>query len=301
MDATISHLSRQQGRGAISPAAPLFLLPSIAWALLSHAPSWQLMWGLAVSIYAGLKWLSFASSPASRGAPVVRALAYLVLWPGMDAQAFLDADRRMVRPTTGEWLLAIARLAAGIILIWGVAPRFIPEHWLAAGWIGMVGLVLVLHFGLFHLVSLGWRSVGIDAVPIMNFPLRSSSLSDFWGKRWNLAFRDLSHRHIFRPLVGRCGAAGATMAVFLVSGLVHELVISLPVRGGWGGPTAYFVIQGCGLLLERSAMGQKLGLRKGLTGRVCCGLFLLLPLGWLFHEPFIVHAILPTLRALGAL
>ena len=74
-----------------------------------------------------------------------------------------------------------------------------------AGWVGMVGIVLTLHFGLFHLLSCAWRSAGVEARPLMNDPLASQSVSEFWGRRWNTAFRDLAHRFLFRPLSARLG------------------------------------------------------------------------------------------------
>ena len=54
-------------------------------------------------------------------------------------------------------------------------------------------LVLVLHFGSFHLLSCGWRFAGVQARPLMDRPLASASVSEFWGRRWNTAFRDLTH------------------------------------------------------------------------------------------------------------
>jgi D-alanyl-lipoteichoic acid acyltransferase DltB (MBOAT superfamily) len=74
------------------------------------------------------------------------------------------------------------------------------QHAYAIGWIGMIGLLLILHFGVFHLTSCWWRSVGVEARPLMNRPQAATSLSKFWGRRWNTAFRDLIHRFLFRRL-----------------------------------------------------------------------------------------------------
>src|SRR6185369_1270504 len=115
---------------------------------------------------------------------------------------------------------------------------------------------LLLHFGLFHLLSLLWRAYGINAKPIMQSPAKATSLAKFWGGKWNSAFSDLMEVYLFKPLVSQIGINGALFAVFIFSGAVHELVISLPAKGGYGLPTLYFVIQGLGLLLERSRLGR---------------------------------------------
>jgi hypothetical protein len=41
----------------------------------------------------------------------------------------------------------------------------------------MRGLILLLHFGSFEIIALGWQSIGVDAAPIMSS--RSTSLSEF--------------------------------------------------------------------------------------------------------------------------
>jgi hypothetical protein len=164
----------------------------------------------------------------------------------------------------------------------------------------MLGVVLLLHFGLFHLLALGWQAAGVNAQPIMRAPLLATSLAQFWGRRWNMAFHALAHDLVFRPLVRRWGATCAGIGVFLISGLVHEAVISLPARGGYGLPTAYFGIQALGVLMERSTWGRRFGLGQGFRG----WLFMLFctagPAFWLFHPIFIRNIILPMLRAIGA-
>jgi hypothetical protein len=292
--------SRRRFDGTAIPALlPLIVVPAVVCTLLAFLPNWKAMWLLAVAIYAGLKWLTFVACPLAERASLGRSLGYLLFWPGMNAKAFLDSTSHAEKPSAQEWLLTFVNLSIGLVLLFVVVPRVLDRSAFIAGWIGMVGLSLFLHFGFAHLLSIGWRLGGINAEPIMKAPILASSLSDFWGRRWNRAFRDVVFTHIFRPLVGRIGVAWATMVVFIISGLVHDFVISVPVRGGWGGPTLYFVLQGVGLLAERSRLGRRLGLGSGLTGRLVCALLVVAPLGLLFHEPFVRHAILPTLAAMG--
>ena len=90
------------------------------------------------------------------------------------------------------------------------------------------------------------------------------------------------------------------MAAFLVSGAIHELVISVPAGAGYGLPTAYFLVQGGAVILERSRIGRRMGLRAGWRGRVFALLVVAAPAFWLFHPPFIRNVILPMLTAIGA-
>jgi hypothetical protein len=99
----------------------------------------------------------------------------------------------------------------------------------------------------------------------------------------------------------RFGALVATGTVFLVSGLLHEICISLPARGGFGGPTLYFATQTAGLFIERSRAGRRWGLGRGLRGWIFTVAVTAGPACWLFHPIFIRNVILPMLRAIGAM
>jgi alginate O-acetyltransferase complex protein AlgI len=123
---------------------------------------------------------------------------------------------------------------------------------------------------------------------------------EFWGTRWNAAFHELAFRFVYRPFRRIANQPVAVLGAFVLSGLIHDLVISLPARGGYGLPTLYFVIQGCGLVLERSNLAQRLGLGRGLPGRLFALVFIVGPVFWLFHPPFVRNVILPMLKALGA-
>ena len=159
------------------------------------------MWAMAFALYAGCKWLTYREARVRGVAPErSRALGYLLAWPGMDATAFLGGTDRLAQPHASEWIAAALKTLLGATLIWVVARTAVPVNPLLAGWIGMAGMIFVLHFGTFHLLSLGWRSIGVNAMPVMQNPLRSNSLAEFWGRRWNTAFHELATRFTFRPL-----------------------------------------------------------------------------------------------------
>jgi len=254
------------------------------------------MWGTAITLYMGLKAISWAGRTVT--APLWKHLAYWFAWPGMDADAFLSRSNPD-SPTGGEWTLAVSKFCFGALLVWGIGPLFhrIP---LAHGWIGMIGVAFLLHFGLFHLLSCLWRACGLTAVPLMDWPILARTVSEFWGRRWNRAFRDLTHRFLFTPLTGRLGPTVALGAGFLMSGIIHDLVISWPVGAGGGWPTAYFLVQALGILVERSRHGRRLGLGRGGIGRVFCIAVVVLPVPWLFHEAFILRVFVPFLTFVGA-
>jgi len=280
---------------------PLPVLPLSAVAFRNVLPPWAFMWVLALAIYFSLKWLTWWRARTRIAHATWRSAAYLLAWPGMDAEAFLDANRRVPPPLPTTSLWAIIETILGAILLWVVA-RSVPQgEPLLRGWLGMLGLILLLHFGSFQIVGLLWQGFGVDAKPIMSAPLRSTSLSEFWGKRWNLGFRQLAHELIFRPLHRTLGAATAGFLVFVASGLIHDLVISLPARAGYGLPTAYFVLQGAGMTVEHSEFGKRLGLGHGVRGWSFMALFLAGPAFWLFHPWFVLRVILPFMQAIHAL
>lgn len=272
---------------------PLLALPLLALSAKPMLPAWGFMWAMAFAIFAGCKWVTWrlASERSPNPCPL-RSAAYLLAWPGMDADRFLSC--KPARPLSTRALLedgslAAARLASGALILFALARH--AAHPLLAGWVGMIGLVLILHFGLFDLVSLAWRKLRVDAPRIMNAPLRSRSVAEFWGRRWNAAFNQLAMRFVFRPVAHRSGPAVATLAAFGVSGLVHELVISVPANEGYGLPTAYFLLQGTALLAER-----RFGQSWVFTMTVVAA-----PAFWLFHPAFVKRVILPFMQATGAL
>jgi len=298
MSAITATTSRTHPAAAGWPVAawmPLVVLPVVTRLLTASAPRWVQMWGLAISIYGGLKGLTLGVSSEGRKATALGQAGYLFLWSGMDADEFFRRASQTLQTRWTEWSWSVGQIAVGAWMIVGVAPRLVGKYPLIAGWLTMFGVVSVLHFGVSHLLSLGWRAAGVNARHIMHKPLLATSLADFWGRRWNLAFRDVAHRFVLKPLLPIVGCSWAMMAVFFVSGLVHDAVISLSAGGGWGWPTLYFLIQGAAMWFERSRAGRLLGLGRGFVGWLCAAAVVVGPVGMLFHRPFIERVVLPML------
>jgi alginate O-acetyltransferase complex protein AlgI len=280
---------------------PLLALPVVALLFKARLAPWVFMWAMAFALYWGCKWLTYREAVRRGLKPgLARTAAYLLAWPGMDGASFLDAQKITGKPQRKEWFFATGKMSAGVILLYYIARLLLPQHPILAGWTGMIGVVFILHFGLFHLLSLFWRRAGITATPVMQNPILATSLAEFWGRRWNTAFNELAFRFTFRPLRRMTTPMTAMILVFGLSGLIHELVISLPAGGGYGLPTLYFLIQGFGTVIERSRFGRALGLERGPRGWLFTLLITATPVVLLFHPPFITHVILPMLTAIGA-
>lgn len=221
--------------------------------------------------------------------PVTRWLGFTLLWPGMSPAVFAGPRREagdgaalvrrgLLRLTIGSLLVLLARLAwVGTARLEVAAPLL------------LVGLSLAFHFGLFTLSAGLWRLRGIPCAAPFQAPLAAKSLSDFWAHRWNRPFSELVQRTIYRPVAALAGRAAALFSGFLLSGVLHELAISVPARAGYGRPLAYFAFQGALVLLEERLGGGTSPLR----GRLWTLLGFTLPLPLLLIPEFLRAAIWP--------
>lgn len=295
MAATLSDLSRSLRKSA----AMFSLLVPVTVLAIQHAfPSeWTFMWALAFSIFLCCKFWTLAQVTFSHS--LLDGLNYTLLWPGLNASSFLKDVTSAGMPSSWEWMKGVISICFGVFFFWGNSLFELDP--LVHAWLGMVGVVMVLHFGIFQCLSCMWRSLGVCAPPLMNQPLRSSSLAEFWGRRWNTAFRDFANEFFFKPLSKSVSPHAAMMIAFLFSGVVHDLVISLPARGGYGLPTLYFLIQAAGMSIERSRLGRRFGLMRGWRGWCFTAFVLIVPAPLLFHGPFLSRIIIPMMQDLGAL
>ena len=229
---------------------------------------------------------------------------FAIGWPGMRPSTFTGVPgpskaRRQEYLKRGGGNLA----AGGLLfaLAWGIGA--LPQEsmalstrvWLATFFL-LPALSLIMHFGLFNLLAGVWRLAGADCHPLFRAPLQSASWTEFWGRRWNLAFSEMTTFAVFRPLRGVTGIRVATVAAFLFSGLLHELAISVPVQAGFGLPFLYFVLHAIAMQIEGilSLRGQPID-SSAWIGRLWTLGWLVLPLPILFHRPFLRGCVWPLI------
>lgn len=166
----------------------------------------------------------------------------------------------------------------------------------------LVGLSFVLHFGVLNLSTAFWRFLGVDVKELFRSPYQAKSLQEFWGRRWNMAFSEMTALVVYRPLKARYGKTQAMMASFLLSGILHEIAISFPVKAGYGLPLLYFVIHGLVMYLEGRATFVKKIISHRVLSHIWVLSWLILPMPLLFHPAFIERVVHPLVgTVLGAL
>lgn len=278
---------RRSGIASVLGIGFFFFLFSVR----NHLDPWILMWILAGAQWWVFKLMRFFSAGGSK-----RLRLLFFLWIGMDTAPFLrkrDAYTNygeIFKPHPFALPASFLSVSAGASFICFFIPRL--ENPLIGGWLGMLAILFLLHYGSFYLLARIFHWFGFSLTPIMLEPWKARDLSDFWGQRWNRAFSDWAGEFVFRPLAKRLGIVKGTLAGFLVSGLAHEFTISLPANAGYGLPTLYFLIQGVALLLFR-----KLKLPP-LPGRLATFLCVLLPAPLLFHPPFLERVIYPMIKTM---
>lgn len=179
-----------------------------------------------------------------------------------------------------------------LILTWRYSGKEIPDgaEYYAASIVLLVALSQILHFGWLNINIFTFQCMGFKSYSLFRSPLLAKSLQDFWGRRWNIPFIEMTSVAFFRPLIGSVSPRMAMFFVFIFSGFLHEIALSLPINNGYGYPMLYFVLQGCVTAFEPFIFKNKK------PGSFWVISWLLLPLPILFHSAIMQEVLWEIVR-----
>ncbi|KAI9124050.1 hypothetical protein K1719_005350 [Acacia pycnantha] len=185
-----------------------------------------------------------------------------------------------------------ALILAAIIRSYDYKDRFHPKLLLT---LYSVHIYLFLEIILAGFAAMGRRLVGVELEPQFNEPYLSSSLQDFWSRRWNIMVTQILRPTVYEPAyslsIGIMGPKWASLpavfTTFLVSGLVHELMFYYlgRVTPTWE-VTWFFILHGLCLMvqigLKKQLSGTVVQLPRVVSGPLTVG-FVLVTAFWLFY------------------
>lgn len=218
--------------------------------LAAHEPLIRMI-GLCCVLLGGMKGLVYAEWARAKRLPISHYAVFAFLWFGMDPGSF-QARRAGLAwrgdVALGLWLMLFGTLGAWCV--WAMEWRLIHLMFLP--------MSLGFHFGALRVLKGALRAAGFPVRTLFPNVLETRGIGDFWSKRWNVGYSQMMQRLVGKPVRRKLGDSAGVMAVFLGSGLLHELAITLPVRAGFGLPTLYFTLHGALTLLERK-LGRPIG------------------------------------------
>ncbi|SEO85766.1 alginate O-acetyltransferase complex protein AlgI [Mucilaginibacter gossypiicola] len=279
----------------------MLLVIPVVYCIFNHEHPVLKMLGIIATTFTGMKVITATVDYSSKKTKLkfIPWLAFAVGWAGMRAQPFETLGQQALPNAWTMIRFGISRVIGGLLLI-VLAHGIVVLHfdtgvtYFLVSPLLLVALSLILHFGLLSIGAGQWRLMGVNTYYLFRQPAKSMSLTEFWGKRWNLAFIEMTTITIFRLLRNKIGRGGALAVAFLFSGLLHELALSVPVNSGYGLPMLYFVIQGVVLLVEKKLIRRNIAfLKHPILARLWLFFWLVVPMPLLFHAQFIKLVVWP--------
>ncbi|RYD40655.1 MAG: hypothetical protein EOP85_13895, partial [Verrucomicrobiaceae bacterium] len=180
------------------------------------------MAGICCVLLGGMKGLVYAEWARDERLPLLRYCVFAFLWFGMDPVSF--KSRRQGLEWKKDMLIGLVLMLVGTLgawLVWAMEWRQIL--------VMFVPMSLGFHFGALRVLKGGMRAAGFPVRTLFPNVLETRGIGDFWSRRWNVGYSQMMQRLVGRPVEAAAGADAGLMAVFLASGILHELAITLPV------------------------------------------------------------------------
>lgn len=245
------HLALRRGRRTSASAVPP--KPTLAWLLCSlviilspccipsDARALRFVDCVAVITLLLKVYDAYREPTLAAGMDAAKWVAYLPNW-------FWFVLKRVprARPATSDWrrvaltaplMIAAVALADGLLRLNWTGVPFAIEH--AAKVLALATAVILIG----QTFAALYRQLLGPALDPFDHPYVSRTPADFW-RRWNRSFRGFFDEHVFRPSGGARHPVRATLAVFAVSGLMHEYVFDVAIGRVQGWQMLFFMLQG---------------------------------------------------------
>ncbi|CAL5024085.1 unnamed protein product [Urochloa decumbens] len=238
----------------------------------------------------------FVAAPLAFSSAIVRGLAaFFLAWLGAFKVVLLAAGRGPLDPTLPV-LPFVFTAALPIKLKCGAAGAAASKYKDQLNLyvrLALYGIHIYCFLDLLlPCIAAAGAALGMEIEPQFDRPYLASSLRDFWGRRWNLMVSAILRPSVYDPVRrARAGKAAATLATFLVSGLMHEaMVYYLTLRSPTGEMTAFFLLHGACCVAEELCVRRwaARGRRRPLPRPVATLLVVAFVAGtafWLFFPP----------------
>ncbi len=234
-----------------------------------------------------------ARGVAPAGAVGWRRLAYLAMLPDIRFSASAQEARTARRDSVKRLLRGLGKVALLAALLWGSSEWPVVDANVVAHVYWLLISAYLATSGICDLLAgLAMAISGHGAAEMFDSPLLATSPRDFWGRRWNLMFRNSAHRLLFTPLGGAQRPVLAVTAVFAWSAVVHEYLVVASLGTTSGQMSAFFGLH-CMATLVQGHWARRRG-----TIRLARPIAVALHLAWfggtapLFFDPLM--AIVPV-------
>jgi hypothetical protein len=203
-----------------------------------------------VALLLALRVYSYCRSTVQGGfLNYVRFLSLALLSPHLVYSPSGYATRR--RTPVGVEILRLAGGVTTAVVLFFLTKQLIDTQAAINSWlvndliitVGFVFMVQAVGQGFFGL----WQLLGIRSHPLMDNILLSRTPADFW-RRWSWPIHLWLYRYVYVPAGGTTHRVKATLAAFLISGLLHELLVVLAIGRATGHQTAFFMLSALGVI-----------------------------------------------------
>ncbi len=165
---------------------------------------------------------------------------------------YSPARRVVVSPfPLSRQVLRIVVSVAVILITWTVAGRSIVRPMVQNSWM-LNHLVLAAAFTIImtafgQCATVSWELQGTANKVLVDRIYLSRTPAEFW-RRWSWPMHLWLYRHVYIPAGGKRHHVRATLAAFLASGLLHELLAAIVIGRVTGHQTLFFMLSAAGVL-----------------------------------------------------